>query len=101
MPKLGQGYRHAQVHDTPTMQIFAHTSLPSPSRVTNFRHVPKNEQLLPTKQVAELLRVDVRTVHRMAEDGRLPPALKLPGTTGAWLFERADVERIADQRAAA
>jgi hypothetical protein len=29
----------------------------------------------------------------MAEDGRLTPALKLPGETGAYLFEPAEVDR--------
>jgi excisionase family DNA binding protein len=63
--------------------------------------VSKNEHLIPTRQAAELLGVNVRTVHRMAEAGLLPPALKIPGQTGAWLFDRAAVERLAAERAAA
>lgn len=56
--------------------------------------MPKKEHLIPTAQVAEILRVDVRTVHRMADDGRLAPAAKVPGRTGAYLFDRADVETV-------
>lgn len=72
----------------------------SPVR-SKFRHVNKNEHLIPTAQVAEILRVDVRTVHRMAEDGRLPIAVKVPGRTGALLFDRSMVERLAAVREAA
>lgn len=61
--------------------------------------MPKNP-LIPTAETAEILRVDVRTVHRMAEDGRLTPALKIPGRTGAYLFDRNDVERVANERQA-
>lgn len=69
--------------------------------VSYFRHVPKNEQLIPTKQAAKLLGVDVRTVHRMVDSGRLTPTLKIPGRTGACLFDRADVERLVAERTAA
>lgn len=61
--------------------------------------MPKNP-LIPTAEAAQILRVDVRTVHRMADDGRLTPALKIPGRTGALLFERAGVERLAEARRA-
>lgn len=77
------------------------SSCASPKRGSKFRHVPKNEHLVSTKQVSELLRVDVRTVHRMAQSGLLPSALKIPGKTGAWMFDRTDVDRIAAQRSAA
>jgi predicted site-specific integrase-resolvase len=63
--------------------------------------VPKNEHLIPAAQAKDILGVDVRTVHRMARSGLLPSAMKIPGKTGAWLFDRSEVERIAAQRAAA
>lgn len=69
--------------------------------VTNFRHVPKNEHLIPTKQVAELLGKDVRTVHRLANKGLLPAALKIGGKTGAWLFDVDVVEMYRRHRDAA
>jgi predicted DNA-binding transcriptional regulator AlpA len=61
--------------------------------------VSKNEHLIPTAHVAKMLGVDVRTVHRMADSGLLPAALKLPGKTGAWLFDRDAVQQVADSRA--
>lgn len=64
------------------------------------RHVPKNPPI-PTAEVARILRVDVRTVHRMADDGRLTPILKIPGRTGPYLFDPAEVEAYRNQRAAA
>ena len=58
----------------------------------------KTEHLIGTQQAAKILSVDVRTVHRMTDDGRLTPAAKVPGRTGAFLFNRADVERLAAER---
>ncbi len=69
--------------------------------MTNFRHVSKNEHLITTAQVATILGKDVRTVHRMADNGRLPPALKVPGRTGALLFDRDVVEMFRRQQSAA
>jgi excisionase family DNA binding protein len=63
--------------------------------------VPKNEQLIPTKQVAELLGVNVRTVHRLADKKLLPAAHKIDGKTGAWLFDRDVVEMFRRQQSAA
>ena len=57
--------------------------------------VPATLDLMTVGEVAARLGVSIRTVHRMAEDGRLRAATKLPGPKGAWLFERADVERFA------
>jgi len=50
---------------------------------------------ITTAQAAERLRCDVSTINRMARDGRLAPALKFPGERGPYMFERADVERLA------
>ena len=44
-----------------------------------------------TSAAAELLGVSVRTVHRMVAQGMLTPAGKLPGNTGAYLFDEGDV----------
>lgn len=60
--------------------------------------MPKNEHLIPTKQVAELLGVDVRTVHRLADKGHLPHSVKVPGTTGAYMFDADAVEAYRRQR---
>lgn len=54
---------------------------------------------LTTAQVAEVLHIDVRSVHRLVEREMLAPATKLPGRTGAFLFARADVEALVEERA--
>lgn len=56
--------------------------------------------LITTAQVAKRLGRDVTTVHQMARDGRITPAGKLPGETGAYLFEPAEVDRVAGELAA-
>lgn len=43
--------------------------------------------LLTTAEVAELLGKRVRTVQRMVAKGQLIAAQKLPGPTGAYLFD--------------
>ena len=53
----------------------------------NLGHVPKSSPYLTAAQVAETLKVDRRTVTRWAESGRLTVALRLPGETGALLFD--------------
>lgn len=50
--------------------------------------------LLTTAQAAEQADVDVRTIHRWVASGRLSPALKLPGGTGAYLFDPASVAAL-------
>ena len=56
---------------------------------------------MTTEQVARRLGVTIRTVVRMAADGRLPVAFKVPGRTGTYLFDPQVVEMYARQLAAA
>jgi excisionase family DNA binding protein len=56
--------------------------------------MPQTTELLTTKQVAELLGVDVDTVHRRASKGELPFVHKLPGRTGAYLFDPKVVNEV-------
>lgn len=59
-------------------------------------HMSQNAQTyLTTKQVAERLGKSVATVKRMAADGRLPYAVKVPGDTGAYLFDPSVIEHHA------
>jgi len=55
----------------------------------------QSRNLLTSAQVADILGKSVRTIHRLAESGDLAPALKVPGKTGAFLFDPADVEALA------
>jgi excisionase family DNA binding protein len=55
--------------------------------------------LKTTAQAAGRLGCSIRTILRMVEDGRLTPAAKMPGESGGYLFESAEVERAATERA--
>jgi len=57
--------------------------------------VPNDDELLTTAQVAERVGKNVRTIGRWVEAGRLTPAHRLPGKTGALLFKSADVDELA------
>ncbi len=56
--------------------------------------------LITSAEAAEALDVTVATINRWAAAGTLPPAHKLPGGTGAYLFHPADIEAIRRDRAA-
>lgn len=51
--------------------------------------------LLSTTQVCEVVGFDRSTLSRWIKDGTAVPALRLPGKTGAYLFTRAETERLA------
>lgn len=54
---------------------------------------------MTTAEVADALQVHRKTVLRYVAARRLTPIQKLPGTTGAFLFRRQDVEALAGQTA--
>lgn len=54
------------------------------------------QTLIATREVANRLGVTVATVSRMVKRGDLPAVQKLPGRTGAYLFDRAEIEKLAD-----
>lgn len=53
-----------------------------------------DSDLVSTAEAADLLGMRVRTVQRRAKEGRLPVAQKLPGTTGAYLFNKQVIELL-------
>lgn len=57
------------------------------------------DELVGANEAAEILCVASRTVRRLVGAGELATARKLPGRTGAYLFRRADVEALREQRA--
>jgi len=59
------------------------------------------DDLIGAADAAEILKTSIRTVHRLTLEGELHSAMKMPGPTGAYLYERANVIRLADRRAAA
>lgn len=58
--------------------------------------------LIGTREAAEILGVPRTTLASRLAAGAIAPAIKLPGRTGAFLFDRAYIEQIAaDERDAA
>lgn len=55
---------------------------------------------ITTTQVAERLSLTRRQVIRLVDSGQLSAASQLPGRTGAYLFDPADVEALAVERTA-
>ena len=72
------------------------------SHCDSMRLMTTTADLIGTAEAASVLGVSHRTVHRLTRDGKLVRALTAPGGfAGAFLFHRADVERLAAQRSAA
>lgn len=58
-------------------------------------------ELISTAEALTVLkRKSPSTITRLVQTGRLTPAAKLPGIRGAYLFNRADIEALAGDRAA-
>lgn len=57
-------------------------------------------ELIGTAEAAALLGKSPRTVARMALDGRLQPAIRVPGYRGPLLFDRTYIETLANKAAA-
>lgn len=55
---------------------------------------------MTTTEVATLLGKQPRTIQRQADAGLLPTIAKLPGKTGAWLFDRDAIEALTQDVAA-
>ena len=56
--------------------------------------------MIGSDEASELLGVHRATLLRWVADGRLKPVHQLPGPNGAYLFRRADVEKLRDDIAA-
>ena len=67
--------------------------------MTKLGHVVKLGPMhITSRQVAETRGVSHSTVMRMVRAGEMMPLEKLPGTTGAYLFDSAEVERAFKER---
>jgi hypothetical protein len=55
-----------------------------------------NPELITTKEASDILGEGVRKTIRRVESGALKPAMKLPGLRGSYLFDRPDVEALAE-----
>lgn len=54
-----------------------------------------NNEVIYTRDVADMLGMSVAHVNRLASEGALPILAKAPGLRGANVFDRAEVEKIA------
>ncbi|MCV7102533.1 helix-turn-helix domain-containing protein [Mycobacterium palustre] len=59
------------------------------------------EPFVGAAEACQILRVHATTLGRWTKNGVITPAHKLPGKNGAYLFKRADVEKLAAERASA
>ena len=59
---------------------------------------PDPDELIISSQVGLILGKSPRTIARLAEQGEIPYASKLPGPNGAYLFRRGDIEALAAKR---
>jgi len=63
------------------------------------RAMPHKPQLIGSLDAADTLGIDRSTLIRWVAAGKLTPAVRVSDTaTGAWMFKRADVERLAKSR---
>jgi len=56
------------------------------------------EDVIGAREAEQLLGVSQSTLNRWIKRGLIRPARQLPGYRGAYLFDRADVERFASTR---
>ena len=52
--------------------------------------------VLSTQEVAARLGISRRAVIKRVQTGTLPVMAKLPGPTGAWLFDSKEIARLAE-----
>jgi excisionase family DNA binding protein len=57
-----------------------------------------DEAIIGVAEAAEILGISVATVTRWAQNGKLPAIRKLPGWTGAYLFDARLVRHKAAER---
>lgn len=58
-----------------------------------------NDILIGSAEACEILGVHRATLIRWTEQDKLTPVHRNPGLTGAYVFRRADVERLRDELA--
>lgn len=61
---------------------------------------PDPDEMIVSSQVGVIMGKSPRTIARLAEQGEIPYASKLPGPNGAYLFRRSEIEELAAKRAA-
>lgn len=64
-------------------------------------HMETGTTLIGSSESCRILNVHPATLSRWVGSGTLTPAHKLPGKNGAYLFNRADIEKLAAAKAGA
>jgi predicted DNA-binding transcriptional regulator AlpA len=59
-----------------------------------------NADLVTTAEAVQITGRTRWSLYRLVKQGRLPVAMKLPAATGAYMFDRADVEALRKEIAA-
>ena len=62
---------------------------------------PTHTDLIASADAAQALGINRSTLSRWVRDGRITPELRGTGLRGPMWFKRSDVERLADEAAAA
>ena len=58
------------------------------------------EDLIPTREAADILGCSRRTIHRMVDAEELIPVMRVrDARNGTYLFQRSDIEYIVQHRA--
>ena len=68
------------------------------SKVSRMPNTESVDELVNAAVAGTILKRTPRQVARLVAEGKLAPATKLAGRTGAYVFRRADVERFAAER---
>lgn len=58
------------------------------------------DDVIGSSEATQILNVDKSTLSRWVASGLISPLKQFPGRTGAMVFRRADVEKLAAERAA-
>ncbi|WP_032363994.1 helix-turn-helix domain-containing protein [Rhodococcoides fascians] len=56
--------------------------------------MPNPDELIGSSEAASIIGVSRATLTRWVQSGRIEPAKKLPGLTGAALFDRDEIEAM-------
>jgi len=59
-----------------------------------------NKTYLGSQEVCAQLDIHQSTLSRWVAAGRIVPAMKMPGASGAFLFDQGEVDRLAQELAA-
>lgn len=62
---------------------------------------PTDESLIGATEACDMLLISKDTLIRMIARGEIKPVHKLPGPTGAYLLNRAEIEHLARAKLAA